>query len=721
MIIWSHLSSLFANNTYLSKISVMCSFFHSLFKQKNIIKKSCLALGIVCLLISSSVISKPKVTRNILILNSYNQDMTWVRSLTQGIQDILDSDEFDYIFHIENMASKRHYDDLYFDALFNLYTEKYKSTSLDLILSSDNNAFNFLRQHTRAIFPNVPIVFSGLNEFKAEQIAEYPEFTGVTEEFSDVDTIKTMLEFHPEAKEIFIINDYTLSGKAWTKTMVDNFYKANLDTKIRVTFAENLAFDELKGQLKKLGDNVIVLLGVYFKDKNGNYLTFEKIQKELLDNIDRPIYALLNFNISDNVIGGKVIGGYSQGVAAAKLGLKILQGTPPINISVVQEDINQYVFNWPQLEKWHIKLDSLPKDSVILNRPLSIYYQNKGFIWGVITVFILLLSTLFIQLWKSSIQKSANKKLEKIVYKRTMDLSIQRKMLEDISHLSATGGWEFNIPTEHLSWSKEIYTIFELPQTFVPTVNEAIDYFTDESKPIISQAIEEAVKNGVPYDLELSMITAKGRSIWVRALCKIVYHQGEKQALIGAMQDITERKRADDKIRRLAMTDSLTGLANRTQFEKRFEQSIKLANRENKSLALMMIDLDKFKAVNDTFGHPVGDELLKAVAKVFTDNARETDVIARLGGDEFAILVIHPDKPESVGFYAQRIIDGLAETFIVQGNAVNIGSSVGISICPQDACEEEGLLKKADAALYESKSNGGGIYTYYQQSMDLVE
>ena len=721
MIIWSHLRSLFANNTYLSKISVMCSFIHSLFKQKNIIKKSCLVLGIVCLLISSSVISKPKVTRNILILNSYHQEMTWVKNLTQAVKDVLDSDEFDYIFHIENMASKRHYDDLYFDVLFNLYTEKYKNISLDLILSSDDNAFNFLRQNTRALFPNVPIVFSGLNEFKAEQIAESPEFTGVTEEFSDVDTIKTMLKLHPDAKEIFIINDYTLSGKAWTKTMIDNFYKANLDTKIRVTFAENLEFEQLKGQLERLSDNVLVLLGVYFKDKKGNYLTFEKIQKELLENIDRPIYALLNFNISGNVIGGKVIGGYSQGMTAAKLGLKVLQGTPPVDIPVVQEDINQYVFNWPQLEKWHIKLDNLPKDSVILNRPLSIYYQNKGFIWGVITVFTLLISTLCIQLWKSSIQKSANKKLEKIVYKRTIDLSLQRKMLEDISHLSTTGGWEFNIPTEHLSWSKEIYSIFELPLTFVPTVKEAITYFTDESKPIITQAIEKAVKSGVPYDLELSMVTAKGRSIWVRALCKIVYYQGEKQALIGAMQDITDRKKADDKIRRLAMTDSLTGLANRTQFEKRFEQSIKLANRENKSLALMMIDLDKFKTVNDTFGHPVGDELLKAVAKVFTDNARETDVIARLGGDEFAILVIHPDKPESVGFYAQRVIDGLAETFIVQGNTVNIGSSVGISICPQDACEQEGLLKKADIALYESKNNGGGIYTYYQQSMGLVE
>lgn len=698
----------------------MYTFVCSFFKYKNITHRRYFSV-ILFLFISLPVSSETKKTRHILILNSYHQEMTWVKNLTQAAQDVLDSNEFNTIFHVENMSSKRHYNEQYFDSLFNLYGEKYKNIPLDLILSSDNHAFNFLRQNTRILFPNIPIVFSGVNYFKQEQISEYPEITGVTEDFSDVDTIETMLKLHPDTKDIFIINDYTLSGEAWTKTMVDNFYAANLDAQVSISFAENLEFDELKAQLKKLGNKTIILLGVYFKDKKGKYQTFEKIQKELFQNVSNPIYALLNFNVAGNVIGGKVISGYTQGAMAAKLGLKVLQGVAPAEIPVVKKGVNQFVFNWPQLKKWKINTNDLPEGSNITNRPLSFYENNTKIVWGTLTLFLLLTSALISQIWKSSIQKNANKKLERIVYKRTMDLSLQRKMLEDISHLSTTGGWEFNIPTEHLSWSKEIYSIFELPLTFVPTVNEAITYFTAESKPVISQAIEEAVKNGVPYDLELSMVTAKGRDIWVRALCEIVYHQGKKQALIGAMQDITERKRADDKILRLAMTDSLTGLANRTQFEKRFDSSVKLAARENKSLALMMIDLDKFKAVNDTFGHPIGDELLIAVAKVFTDNARETDVIARLGGDEFAILVVHPDKKESVGIYAQRIINELTKVFIIEGNEVNIGSSIGISVCPEDASEQEGLLKKADIALYKSKNNGGNMFTYYQEDMNVSE
>lgn len=721
MFIWTNLISLFANNTYISKISIVYNFIFSFFQKINRLKENHLVVIILCLLINLPANAAAKKTRHILILNSYHQEMTWVRNLNQAVQDVLDSDEFNYIFHIENMSSKRHYDDVYFDSLFNLYSEKYKKIPLDLILSSDNNAFDFLRKNTRILFPSVPIIFSGVNHFKPEQITEYPEITGVTESFSDVDTIKAMLTLHPDTKNIFIVNDYTPSGKAWTRSMLDNFYTANLDTQVKLSFAENVEFNELKNKLSMLDDKTIVLLGVYFKDKKGDYLTFEKIQKELFKNTSRPIYALLNFNVSNNVIGGKVISGYSQGVMAAKLGLKVLHGASPTDIPVVQEGVNQFIFNWPQLERWNIKASNLPEGSIIFNRPLSVYSQNKGVVWGIFALFTLLISALFIQLWKFSIQKDAYKKLERIVYKRTMDLSLQSKMLEDISHLSTTGGWELDISTMHLTWSKETYSIFDLPETFEPSIETATSFFTDESKPIITEAVKQAIENGIPYDLELSLTTANGRLIWVRAQCEVVYQKGIKQSLIGAIQNITERKKTDDKILHLAMADSLTGLANRTQFNQRFEQSIKLANRENKSLALMMIDLDKFKAVNDTFGHPIGDELLQSVAAVFNDNARETDVIARLGGDEFAILVVHPDKKENVGNYAQRIINALAQTFTIKGKEINIGSSIGISISPPDACEQEAMLKKADIALYKSKSNGGSIYTYYQQGMKISD
>ena len=718
MIIWTDLALSFKNSIYLSKISTMYSLFGSHLVKQKIVKWSFLLVILMLLPTSLPANSETKETRHILILNSYHQDMTWVNSITQAVTDVLVSDKFDYIFHIENMDSKRHYDEKYFDALFNLYAEKYKKISFDLILSSDNNAFDFLKKYNRLLFPKVPIVFSGINYFKPSQIVEYPEFTGVTEFFSDVDTIKTILKFHPEVEEIFIINDFTPSGKAWTKTMVDNFYAAELDKQVRISFSGNLPIKSLQRQLEQLGDDVIVLLGVYFKDKNGSYLTFEKIQKELLMSTNRPIYALLNFNVAENVIGGKVISGYSQGAIAAKLGLQVLKGKAPIDIPVVEEGINPYVFNWPQLKRWNIDLNLLPEGSKIINRPLSFYEQNSMVVWGTLSLITFLVFALLLQARISYFWKVTNRKLEQIVYERTIDLSLQSKMLEDISHLSTTGGWKLDIPTMHLVWSKETYHIFDLPETFEPTFDEVISFFSEESKPVLMKAIEKAIDEGIPYELELSAVTAKGRFIWVRALCEVVHHNERRQALIGAIQDVTERKKTDDKILHLAMTDSLTGLANRTQFKSQFNRSIKLAERENKYLALMMIDLDKFKPVNDTFGHQTGDELLQAVASVFTDNARESDIVARLGGDEFAILVVHPDKDESVAIYARRVINELTKTFNISGNKINIGASIGIARYPQDSIVQDELLKKADIALYKAKENGGSKYIFYHPDMD---
>ncbi len=211
---------------------------------------------------------------------------------------------------------------------------------------------------------------------------------------------------------------------------------------------------------------------------------------------------------------------------------------------------------------------------------------------------------------------------------------------------------------------------------------------------------------------------ADGQLLWIKARAYPVRDSaGNVVRITGIAQDITDRKHAEDRIYQLAMTDSLTGLANRTQFQKRINQSIKLANREGESLALMVLDLDLFKQVNDTFGHLVGDALLKAVADIFTKFSRETDVIARLGGDEFAILVVHPENEDNAGISAQRIINEVKKPMKIMGKSVYVGVSIGIAIYPKDAENLDGLFKKADQALYYAKENGRGDFVFYQSAM----
>jgi diguanylate cyclase (GGDEF)-like protein len=177
-------------------------------------------------------------------------------------------------------------------------------------------------------------------------------------------------------------------------------------------------------------------------------------------------------------------------------------------------------------------------------------------------------------------------------------------------------------------------------------------------------------------------------------------------------------KHADEKIRQLAMTDPLTGLANRRQFTQRLQQSIKLADREGNFLALMFIDLDRFKSVNDTHGHAVGDAVLLSVASILTKSSRVTDIVARLGGDEFAILVVHPDGEVGVRQIAQRIIDEIKKTTQIEGHNINIGVSIGIALYPDDATTENELMKNSDLALYEVKEQGRGSFLFYQPKLN---
>lgn len=187
----------------------------------------------------------------------------------------------------------------------------------------------------------------------------------------------------------------------------------------------------------------------------------------------------------------------------------------------------------------------------------------------------------------------------------------------------------------------------------------------------------------------------------------------------GIIRDTTERKKAEDEIRRLAMTDPLTGLANRNRFLGRFADALVLARRKpDWNLAVMMLDLDNFKPVNDTFGHPVGDALLKEVAAQLGRHTRESDTVARFGGDEFAAVLVDSGGPEAAGQIAKRIAESLSAPLSILGHEVQIGVSIGIAFFPGDGETPDDLLRKADLALYEAKAAGKNTWRFYEASLE---
>ena len=186
---------------------------------------------------------------------------------------------------------------------------------------------------------------------------------------------------------------------------------------------------------------------------------------------------------------------------------------------------------------------------------------------------------------------------------------------------------------------------------------------------------------------------------------------------VATYEDVTERRRADAQIVHMARHDALTGLPNRILFGERVEQALAQAGR-NSGFALFCLDLDRFKIVNDTLGHPMGDELLQEVSRRLQACLREVDTVARLGGDEFAIVQAGSGAPADASALAQRIIEAIAQPYRLSGQCVTIGASIGIALASADGIEYSKLLKCADMALYRAKSQGRGTWCFFEPAMD---
>ncbi|HVC63221.1 MAG TPA: EAL domain-containing protein [Acetobacteraceae bacterium] len=233
--------------------------------------------------------------------------------------------------------------------------------------------------------------------------------------------------------------------------------------------------------------------------------------------------------------------------------------------------------------------------------------------------------------------------------------------------------------------------------------------------------------NVAPRDTETmrawrkSAIANSGRSNFTWELADgrvlMVTHQTIQDGWLTTYEDATQRRRADARMDHMAKHDALTDLPNRVQFRESLEAAMTYARRGN-LVALLCLDLDQFKAVNDTLGHPAGDALLQAVASRLTERIHETDIAARLGGDEFAVVQAPIDRPAEAADFAERLIAMLDEPFEVHGHQVIIGTSIGIAFAPQDGLDADELLKNADLALHRAKSDGRGAYRLFHAEMD---
>jgi diguanylate cyclase (GGDEF)-like protein/PAS domain S-box-containing protein len=232
----------------------------------------------------------------------------------------------------------------------------------------------------------------------------------------------------------------------------------------------------------------------------------------------------------------------------------------------------------------------------------------------------------------------------------------------------------------------------------------------------LAHVFDEGTQRGVS---EFRLLTSRGDYRWVENQSTPIRDAaGRLIELEGLLIDVTERKAAEAKILHLARTDQLTGLANRATFMERLRQAFAASRRGASAFALLSLDIDRFKEINDTLGHPAGDELLAAVAERLQASVRESDIVARLGGDEFAILQFDLDDGSDAGALAGKIRDALAIPVALSGNLVSITASIGIATYTAEIATPDEMLAQADVALYRAKDEGRDQYRFHTEELD---
>jgi diguanylate cyclase (GGDEF)-like protein/PAS domain S-box-containing protein len=272
--------------------------------------------------------------------------------------------------------------------------------------------------------------------------------------------------------------------------------------------------------------------------------------------------------------------------------------------------------------------------------------------------------------------------------------------------------WEWDAVSDQLRWGRQ--PGMELQAGTDRTWRGYAEIVHPEDRERYLEVGREAAERGRPFEIEYRVNSRDGRSLWLAARgAPMRDAAGRFTRMIGISQDITERKQREEMVRFLAYHDSLTGLPNRRLLDDRLKQALYQAQRRDASIAVMLVDLDDFKQVNDTAGHRSGDAVLREVATRLGSCVRKADTLARHGGDEFVIVLPDIQGEADCRIVAEKVLRALDAEFRVDASGFKLGASIGISVFPGDAGDPDSLLRNADAAMYRAKQLGRNQYRFY--------
>ncbi len=662
--------------------------------------------------LSLSVI-KVQAEDNILVIHSYHSELSSVKQQQEGIeQGFAAIDNRSNVYH-EFLDSQRHPQLEHGQGFIDYINKKYQRIPISLLMVVDDPSLQLMLRKHDQFFPDIPVVFLGIDNLRQE-LFDTPWLTGVVRNYSVVETVLEATR-QTWTDTIIIINNTTETNQAELAQIEAIQNIAYKPLKVKVFY--DLVPEQIADRLGKYPDNVpVLLLGQLLKDSSPRVSIDPILDTQILqEQIPNPIYTNNSVRLGQGVVGGKIFDTDYHAWQAVELADKILSGAKPDQVGPILTGKNRWVFDYRQLLKYDIKLDLLPEHSQLLyvEPPAYVKYRTLIFLVGFILLSSFLAIILLIE--KGRKHELANKILQE-----------NEQRYKDLAKAGANVFWELDEQLRYSYISGDLKDLCGLRPSEMKGNYPPLLHQNNAQLDVDWELFEQITQARKPFKNFTFSLQDKNEGIRIFKINGNPLFDSKNSFLgyRGVKQEITAEQNLYKKIAYQATYDDLTGLLNRREFNEKLKYSVQKAQKYHTESVLCYLDLDRFKIVNDTAGHTVGDRLLSELAQLLQSLIRKEDTLGRLGGDEFGLLLEGCLIAEAEQV-CEQLIRAINNYRLKWRNVeFDVGVSIGMVGIGDRSTDAAELLSRADLACYQAKNLGRGriyIVENNDQELDLQQ